>query len=101
MSGCSATSTSLISPTRVCAILPKATKPWKTEQETMMVPQSDFEIGEADPNIIVIVDLNKGGRTVTNDAEAVVDYLVNEFGYGPAIDQHRIIYDDGHGRWDG
>ena len=65
-----------------------------------MEPQSDFEIGEADPNIIVIVDMNRGGKTVTNDAEAVVDYLVNQHGYRD-IDQHRIIYSDGHGRWDG
>jgi hypothetical protein len=47
-------------------------------------------------NVLVVVDLNDGGTTVTNDAEAVVDDLSRTH----SLRGRRIIYRDTEGVWD-
>ena len=43
---------------------------------------------------IWIVDLDDGAMSVTNDAEAVVEQVVKDFG------DKRVIYRDSEGQWD-
>jgi hypothetical protein len=47
-------------------------------------------------NVITIID-QQGGRSVTNDAENVIDDLVRE---GFDLVQYRLIYRDTRGIWD-
>lgn len=56
--------------------------------------QADFEVIGVTEDRVFLVDLNKGNRSVTNDAENVVARL--------AIlhPNKRIIYCDSMGRWD-
>jgi hypothetical protein len=59
-------------------------------------PRSDWRVIESDPieKLVWIVDEDAGGRSVTNDAEAVVAKLEADFpGY-------RFFYRDSMGRWD-
>ena len=42
--------------------------------------KSSFSITEIKDDRVVILDNNLGGRSVTNDAENVVEYLYNLFG---------------------
>lgn len=46
-------------------------------------------------NFVFVVDANDGGRSMTNDAEAVVAEIAGEFG-----PQCRLIYRDTERRWD-
>lgn len=50
-------------------------------------------------NFLVIEDLNRGGKSVTNDIETVVDDCFND----KALEPHQcyIIYQDSEGMWDG
>lgn len=45
--------------------------------------------------VICIEDADDGAASVTNDAEAVVEFVVDAFGDRP------IVYRDTDGRWDG
>lgn len=49
-------------------------------------------------DVLVLIDKNQGGLSVTNDAEAVIQDLVR-LGYN--VDALRIIYRDTEWRWDG
>ena len=48
-------------------------------------------------NLVVILDADDGGLSVTNDAERVIEDLV---GLGYAVDRKVIVYRDTMGRWD-
>jgi hypothetical protein len=57
----------------------------------------DFEVttmGLTEGDCIVINDLNKGNRSVTNDIEYVVWWLHNKAGLSKAVDKYKIIYKD-------
>ena len=53
--------------------------------------KSSFSITEIKDDRVVILDNNLGGRSVTNDAENVVEYLYNVYG------DRRIFYIDSDG----
>lgn len=56
--------------------------------------RADYEVVEVVEDLVFLVDLNRGGCSVTNNAEAVVaEVLASHPG-------HRIIYRDSIGRWD-
>ena len=55
---------------------------------------AEFEIVLVVGAVIYIADLDRGGRSVTNDADAVVEELV------VAFSAKRIVYRDTTGRWD-
>lgn len=64
----------------------------------MMKVRSDFEIVANVPDkAIAIVDLNRGRMSITNDAEAVVDWLTGRQFLSPG---KRLVYRDSDGRWD-
>jgi hypothetical protein len=46
--------------------------------------------------VIMVIDLNNGGTSVTNDAEAVVAHVAAKYG----LDGRRILYRDTAGLWD-
>ena len=48
---------------------------------------------------IVIKDLNKGRKSVTNDIENVVEEIAQQKGLNPV--EHIIVYRDSDGNWDG
>lgn len=58
---------------------------------------ADFEYQVLD-DVIVIFDLNMGGRSVTNDIHNVLDHIEQEIG---GIKGKRVIYRDSHGIFDG
>jgi hypothetical protein len=43
--------------------------------------------------VIYIIDLDLGAKTITNDAEAVVKHVLNDF------PRFRIVYRDTEGNW--
>lgn len=49
--------------------------------------------------IIVIVDQDLGGLSVTNNIETVVEDIAKK--HGLDLNEHRIIYADSLGLWDG
>ena len=53
--------------------------------------KSSFSITEIKDDRVVILDNNLGGRSVTNDAENVVEYLYSVYG------NRRIFYIDTEG----
>lgn len=53
--------------------------------------KSSFSITEIKDDRVVILDNNLGGRSVTNDAENVVEYLHSVYG------NRRIFYIDSEG----
>lgn len=59
--------------------------------------RSDYNYTIED-NIIAIVDLDKGNRSVTNDIDKVVQDLRNTLG---DLAGYAIIYKDSMGIWDG
>jgi len=59
--------------------------------------RAHFSIFRRDPNAVLITDNNDGAMSVTNNAEAVVEWLITQFNLGPGT---RIIYRDCDGRWD-
>jgi hypothetical protein len=48
-------------------------------------------------DVIIIIDLDKGNATVTNDIEMVIQDLVQD---GVPVDSMPIIYQDSMGVWD-
>lgn len=64
--------------------------------------QSDYDYhvvtGQAMP-VIVIEDLDRGGKSVTNNADAVYAAVLAEAGYGPG--EAKVIYRDSDGCYDG
>jgi hypothetical protein len=57
-------------------------------------PQPDYEIVGDRQGIVYLVDLDRGGPSVTNSAELVVAKVA------PNYPGHRIVYRDTTGRWD-
>jgi len=57
---------------------------------------ADFDYRLEGDDILLIIDRNQGGRSVTNDAENVIATLADR---GVPVDRH-IIYRDSIGRWD-
>jgi len=53
--------------------------------------KSSFSITELKDDRVVIIDSNLGGRSVTNDAENVVEYLYGVYG------NRRVFYIDSEG----
>jgi polysaccharide deacetylase 2 family uncharacterized protein YibQ len=53
--------------------------------------KSSFSITEIKDDRVIILDNNMGGKSVTNDAENVVEYLYNIYG------NRRIFYIDSEG----
>ncbi len=56
---------------------------------------SDFEIIEYDKkhHIVYLRDLDRGGKSITNDAEQVYPYIRTRYG---AV---RVVYQDSMGEW--
>lgn len=57
--------------------------------------KSDFEILEYNKkhHIVYLRDLDRGGKSITNDAEQVYPYIRNVYG---AV---RVVYQDSMGEW--
>lgn len=55
---------------------------------------ADYQIVRETPDIIFIEDLDLGNRSITNDAEEVVETLLFLSG------RKRIVYKDSMGQWD-
>lgn len=57
--------------------------------------KSDFEILEYDKvhHIVYLRDLDRGGMSITNDAEQVYQYIRNFYG------GVRVVYQDSMGEW--
>lgn len=64
----------------------------------MRLGKSDYE-WKANENLLQIVDLNTGGRSVTNDVENVINEIYEKL--GEQIKKFKIIYKDSEGIWDG
>lgn len=59
--------------------------------------RADYDYHD-DGEVLLILDKGTGGRSVTNDAEAVIaDFAAR----GIDVDKRRVIYRDSTGRWDG
>jgi len=56
--------------------------------------RSDYEVVEVTPTMVKIVDLDRGNKSVTNDAENVTRELFTSHG------NKRFIYRDSDGYWD-
>lgn len=52
---------------------------------------------EDDGAVVRIIDLDQGGKSVTNDAENVIARLVKA---GVPVDDRHVIYRDSDGNWD-
>lgn len=48
-------------------------------------------------NLVAIIDLDRGNRSVTNDAEAVLGEIKKRV---PDFDSRKIVYRDSQGEWD-
>lgn len=62
-----------------------------------MIPKAKFDV-KISGDVLLVVDLYNPGSpsmTVTNDAEAVTEYVLAHFG-----SKRRILYRDTEGRWD-
>lgn len=66
-----------------------------TQAEDLFSIRSDFMV-EVEDRIVLVMDLDLGGRSVTNDATHVVDDLVRR---GILSDGMRLIYRDSNGEW--
>lgn len=55
---------------------------------------ADWRLVKDAPEIVFISDMNLGGTSITNDAEAVVHDVVAIFG------NKRVVYRDTMGNWD-
>jgi hypothetical protein len=62
-----------------------------------MTKRSDYTWRLAEPDVIVILDKNLGGLSVTNDADNVVQDLVEA---GNDVDKLHLVYRDSIGRYD-
>lgn len=56
--------------------------------------RAQYSVLRDTPEMIWIVDLDRGAMSVTNDADAVVDEVVAIYG------DKRIVYRDSDGHWD-
>lgn len=56
---------------------------------------ADYGIVQVADDIVFIKDLDLGNKSITNDAEYVVESLIHAFGPG-----RRIVYKDSEGCWD-
>lgn len=66
------------------------------------MPKSDYTYSIQTYNqrpFIVIEDLNKGGMSVTNNIEYIIDEIAQKERLNPV--EHFIIYRDSEGQWDG
>ena len=68
------------------------------QKETTLGSQADFNYSISG-NVISIVDLNLGNRSVTNDIENVLRKI--EHYHQASIVPYNIIYRDSEGIWDG
>ena len=59
-------------------------------------PQADFSY-RIQGDVVAVWDHDRGGRSVTNDAEAVIAEMVRE---GVSLDGKRVLYWDSNGAWD-
>lgn len=66
------------------------------QTKTMRAGKSDYTY-IVERGFIAITDLNRGGRSVTNDAENVIQDLVAA---GIDVNHYTILYRDSTGRWD-
>ena len=57
---------------------------------------SDYALELVD-NVVLVIDLDLGGGSVTNDAEQVIQELATS---GGNLDALVILYRDSEGRWD-
>lgn len=62
----------------------------------MKMPRSDFRILDVTDEYIYLVDLDRDSVSVTNDAEAVVSYLDQNFD----LNTRQVFYRDSMGRID-
>jgi len=62
----------------------------------LFTSRSDFTV-EQDGDVLLIRDLDRGGRSVTNDADGVIMDLAAR---GLLHDGMRVIYQDSSGEWD-
>lgn len=60
----------------------------------MSRPVSDYRIVGVRGSVVFVRDLDLGGRSVTNDAEAVVAEILEHYPMA------RIVYRDSSGHWD-
>lgn len=60
-------------------------------------PRADYTY-TVEGSVIAIVDLDQGGRSVTNDIENVLDDIQAELG---SLSGYAVIYRDSSGQWDG
>ena len=57
---------------------------------------SSFVVIKEQAGILFIEDLNRGGMSVTNDAERVFEWCQFYYGKGKGI---RVVYRDSEGEW--
>jgi hypothetical protein len=76
----------------VCAGKVAAARPNYVQRVPPLV--SDFEVVQVTDEAVWIIDLDRGGASVTNDADRVVEDLAAKYG------ARRIIYRDSIGNWD-
>lgn len=55
--------------------------------------RAHYKVVLTEEDRIFLIDLDTGARTVTNDAEAVLDEIVSEYG------KKRVVYRDTAGLW--
>ena len=68
-----------------------------------LADKSDFDyriIGGSDP-VLVITDLDRGGMSITNNAEAVISRIASEQGVDIRLLAMPIVYRDSSGIYDG
>jgi hypothetical protein len=64
----------------------------------MRLGKSNYE-WKTNGDLLQIVDLNLGGRSVTNDIENVINEIYQKI--GEEIKKYKILYRDSEGVWDG
>ena len=62
-----------------------------------MIPRANYRMDVAEDGTVVVYDANDGGRSVTNDAEAVLAEIDARIGLGKRL----VIYRDTEGTFDG
>ena len=80
----------------------KVSKDRKADDDRNQAMRSDFTYHTREINgtsVLVIIDLDQGGMSVTNNVEAVVKSIAAEL--GPVVYRMPIIYKDSMGIYDG
>lgn len=67
-----------------------------TPERDLFTTRSDYEV-EIEDEVILVTDLDLGGRSVTNDAEGVIGDLARAGLLRPGV---RVIYRDSRQVWD-